>query len=1161
MKFRSLAFRRFGSFDECTLTFPEVGSNLHIIFGPNEAGKSTALAGLGYFLFGFPTRATHAFRYPHGEQRIVATVVDGQGAELAAMRRRANRNSLRELDDKTAVPDDRLRELLGGLDRLQFDMLFGLNHAQLVEGGDSIASGQGSLGQTLFAAGAGLAGLRRIDKTLESRLEELFRRTGRNQLISTTLAQLKAERQSLKEKSIAIETWAAQQNQLEDAVAAKQKLEEERTELRREEKRLASYRAALPTMAALAGLEEQFRTLADAPQLPADFGETYRKTLEDLKAAEVQRDRHREDADRAQMALDAIPSEPQVLAEDQAILDLKQSYGAVRKADDDRDPLYARMREHQGEAHQTLKNYFKIDDIAAAESLRITQADQDRIRSLGEMRQGHLQAVQTHRDKLAQLEGTIAELERQLSETVPPIDESRLDALARELLREGPLEETFETRVAEFRREQKAADRDLAKLQPFWKGQLKQIVAVNPPPLERIAHFEARFGQLTGETRDIEVHRDQHAKALREWTRKLDVLEKAGHVPDEAELRNLRADRDQSIEQLAEGTASLAEVRTRVHGSDDLVDRMRRDATRLSERDRCRADLKEAEEEHAVAVGQLEQLAEQRAELLARWTKEWEPTGIQPGEPSAMRIWLNQWTSLRERVERLETFGREVKDLKEKIDDHKQRLVAALSLGAADGATRLKYLHGLAEKAVEAARATRQTRSEQDNRLRLSRFERDAEANKLAAAESRLAEWRTNWGEAVAAIGLTDSAEPTTANRYLDHLAQIFGEIYKAETISLRLKGMDRDRGSFVERLEALRGRLDGTKHVPVDPTKLAIAVDELVRRANDAKLRQREREKVESDLTASRTALADAEQIVARNRARMMSLCEQAGFAKAEELPELIGRAERRREIESRLGEERAKLRHFAGDLDLPAFLAAAAEARPTLEARLAEVQARHEIVEREIPERLLAADAARKQIDSWQKTSSDAADHQQTIESLLAQLREQATEYAAVHLARQTLRLTIERFRERRSESLLAQASRYFQMLTCGAFSGLDVDETPDGEPILIAERAAPGERVEIAGLSDGTRDQLFLALRLAGIEQHVQAHGPMPIVVDDILINFDDARSAATLECLALLSKTTQVLIFTHHAHVLDLAKRVAADAVQCHDLSKPPIAIAK
>ncbi len=66
----------------------------------------------------------------------------------------------------------------------------------------------------------------------------------------------------------------------------------------------------------------------------------------------------------------------------------------------------------------------------------------------------------------------------------------------------------------------------------------------------------------------------------------------------------------------------------------------------------------------------------------------------------------------------------------------------------------------------------------------------------------------------------------------------------------------------------------------------------------------------------------------------------------------------------------------------------------------------------------------------------------------------------------------------------------------------------------------------QVQVAGIGDGTRDQLHLALRLSCLERHLQSSELMPLIVDDILLRFDDDRANAALEVLATLSGATQV-----------------------------------
>jgi uncharacterized protein YhaN len=81
----------------------------------------------------------------------------------------------------------------------------------------------------------------------------------------------------------------------------------------------------------------------------------------------------------------------------------------------------------------------------------------------------------------------------------------------------------------------------------------------------------------------------------------------------------------------------------------------------------------------------------------------------------------------------------------------------------------------------------------------------------------------------------------------------------------------------------------------------------------------------------------------------------------------------------------------------------------------------------------------------------------------------------------------------------------------------------------------------------LSDGTRDQLYLALRLAAIEHHVQTVAPCPVIFDDILINSDDSRATAALRVIGELARRTQVLFFTHHRRLADLGTKAAAQLI--------------
>jgi uncharacterized protein YhaN len=118
-----------------------------------------------------------------------------------------------------------------------------------------------------------------------------------------------------------------------------------------------------------------------------------------------------------------------------------------------------------------------------------------------------------------------------------------------------------------------------------------------------------------------------------------------------------------------------------------------------------------------------------------------------------------------------------------------------------------------------------------------------------------------------------------------------------------------------------------------------------------------------------------------------------------------------------------------------------------------------------------------------------------------------------------------------------MLKRAGKLFAILTCGSSLQVEFDEHDN---MQLAGLRHDGRRVPIAGMSTGTADQLYLALRVAAIEDYLDHAEPMPFIADDLFINFDDKRAAAGFRVLGELAKKTQVLFFTHHEHLLEVAR---------------------
>jgi uncharacterized protein YhaN len=182
----------------------------------------------------------------------------------------------------------------------------------------------------------------------------------------------------------------------------------------------------------------------------------------------------------------------------------------------------------------------------------------------------------------------------------------------------------------------------------------------------------------------------------------------------------------------------------------------------------------------------------------------------------------------------------------------------------------------------------------------------------------------------------------------------------------------------------------------------------------------------------------------------------------------------------------------------------------------------------------------------------SAAAADAQQKTRSTPHGSAELGADYAASRIASAVLAQVIDAYQKRNQGPLIEQASRRFAAITAGRYSGVVVDYDEDRQ-ILKATRA-DGERLTMEQLSTGRRDQLFLALRLAAIEGHLDNGEPLPVIVDDITDPVRRRGRGGDLQVLADLSQRTQVLFLTHHEHLLDVAEAaIGGGAYQSHALS--------
>jgi uncharacterized protein YhaN len=177
-------------------------------------------------------------------------------------------------------------------------------------------------------------------------------------------------------------------------------------------------------------------------------------------------------------------------------------------------------------------------------------------------------------------------------------------------------------------------------------------------------------------------------------------------------------------------------------------------------------------------------------------------------------------------------------------------------------------------------------------------------------------------------------------------------------------------------------------------------------------------------------------------------------------------------------------------------------------------------------------------QELRGFDGTEAAALAAQEAAEAM-AEGKATVVRYARLALAETVLNREMERYRRENEGPVLRGASEWFTRLTCGAYSGLTTGLDPRNDQPRLEALSSAGRHVPVEALSDGTRDQLFLALRLATIAQTLEQSEPLPLVMDDVLVHFDSERAKATLDVLTEFAQRTQVLLFSHLERDRDLA----------------------
>ncbi|KHA63120.1 AAA family ATPase, partial [Sphingomonas sp. Ant20] len=362
MRIRRLSLERFGRFEGCELAFRSGTPDLHVIYGPNEAGKTTSMAAVSDLLFGFEARSRYNFRFDYPLLRIGAEVEE-DGRSLAVRRRKANAGSLVDADDRQ-MDEGPLLAMLHGQTRERFRLAFSLDHLRLREGGRAIVQARDDVGQALFAAGSGMTDVVDALAALEAEADAIWApRAARHRTYTQAERSFDASRTAARDRQVRPKAWTDARDAHLAAEDARCAAEAERDALLSEQGRIERLRRIAPAMRRRAELLELLAGSADAKTMPAAREERVVAALDVIAAADRNRAAAATLHAEAQDRLDNVPDDAMALFAADEIDDLAERRGAVTKGSTDLERLTIERQARQARVAQ-LRSDLGLSDAA-----------------------------------------------------------------------------------------------------------------------------------------------------------------------------------------------------------------------------------------------------------------------------------------------------------------------------------------------------------------------------------------------------------------------------------------------------------------------------------------------------------------------------------------------------------------------------------------------------------------------------------------------------------------------------------------------------------------------------------------------------------------------------------------------------------------------------
>ncbi|MBF0175779.1 MAG: AAA family ATPase [Magnetococcales bacterium] len=1160
MRIERLLLTRYGHFTATELDITQGAPGIVILLGDNEAGKSTLREALGDLLFGIPERTAQNFVHRNNTLQIGARLLSSRGERLDFQRVKRRGNTLQDLQGNP-LPDGVLTPFLDGADRKLFDNLFGLSQDSLRTGGEHMLKAEGRLGEMIFGAAGGLRDLVSLLATLDEEAKQIYTSRKRSALpFYQTLDAWNDARRKVNQLLVGSEEWGEVQRNLAAAEEEQERIFATARELQTERTRLERMRRIFPFGQELRNIQTELSLVATTPDLPENAPDLYRQASEQRQRAEEKRLEREQELAAIRQEMGALTVHPPLLARAEEIESIHAGRGAVLKARKDLPGLQGQQqRSSQRLEHlaRDLGRSWQTEEVIRLAPPGMVLEEAQRL--IAAWTRLDTEEKRT-RERVLEAETELKRIQDRLDGQPLPQDATPLRLVVEDTLAKGDIPGRLkQVRHTVSNLERRLQDA-LARL-PLWQGDVQLLARIPLPLAATVRRFEKILETGHRRLERAQEHLENVSQRHQHTVAELAQVQTGATMPTPEAIRQLRQERDrvwQAIqvfivkglwaeEDSPPGVMAEQFIRTLL-AADHLADRRVTEMERLTRHAALQDQLVQAQQAMVAATAEQKAARLELDEHIAQWRQQWPFLAAPPGWPVEMSSWMVEREGILRLAEELTTIRTEADSLHQVAQCARQALMERLQplISLSDHTLDLPDLLQRARDTLEhgerAHTAWSTLRAEQER----CQIVWQRESQRLKEVVERRETWLKEWRRVMEKMGLEETLSPEAAGSALATWRDIRQEAEKWRDLGERIHGIQQEEQDYTRWVRNVATDLALPTEQPGIEVDILVVAQELFHALTRHREQERRTKELEKRMTRATSAIHSADADMALATRQLQSLQRQAGAAHDSELNATIEQAERKRKLLRQKREVTARIVSEADGTTLEQTLAELSAVDPD------RIKVEIDLLTQRLEALLPASSQAGEQVQRLRTRTTEltsgrgAALANQDRNDALARLKEHARRWMVLRSAAFLLGAGIDRYRQERQGPILKRAGELFRLLTCNKFIGFRAEYDQKDTPILFGLR--PDDNTcPINGMSDGTQDQLYLALRVAIIETYGQHNEPLPFIADDLFVNFDDQRSGAGFDVLLQLARSTQILFLTHHHHLAALAKQRGGEEV--------------